>query len=51
MRDVAWMLKRHKEGILNYFKTRISNGAVEGMNRNEKVVSQRVYGYRAFATF
>ena len=51
LRDFAWMLKRHKEGILNYFKSRISNGAVEGMNRKAKVVSQRAYGYRTFATF
>ena len=51
MRDVAWMIRRHEEGILNYFKTRISNGAVEGMNRKAKVVSQRAYGYRTFATF
>jgi len=51
LRDFAWMLKRHKEGILNYFKSRISNGAVEGMNRKAKVVSQRAYGYRTFAIF
>jgi transposase len=51
MRDFAWMLRRHQEGILNYFETRIDNGAVEGMNRKAKVVSQRAYGYRTFETF
>ena len=51
MRDFAWMLRRHQEGILSYFKSRIDNGAVEGMNRKAKVVSQRAYGYRTFETF
>lgn len=51
MRDFAWMLRRHEEGILSYFKARVSNAAVEGMNRKAKVVSQRAYGYRTFETF
>jgi transposase len=51
MRDFAWMLRRHEKGILNYFETRIDNGAVEGMNRKAKVLSQRAYGYRTFETF
>ena len=51
MRDFAWMLRRHEEGVLAYFKSRVSNGAVEGMNRKAKVVSQRAYGYRTFKTF
>lgn len=51
MRDFAWMLRRHEDGVLSYFKSRVSNGAVEGMNRKAKVVSQRAYGYRTFKTF
>lgn len=51
MRDFAWMIKRHKEEILNYFKVPITNASVEGMNRKAKVVSQRAYGYRTVATF
>lgn len=46
MRDFAWMLRRHEEDILNYFKVRIDNGAVEGMNNKAKVVSHRCYGFR-----
>lgn len=46
MRDFAWMLRRHEEGILNYFDERISNGAVEGMNNKAKIVSHRAYGFR-----
>lgn len=51
MRDFAWMIKRHKEQILNYFKVSITNASVEGMNRKAKVVSQRAYGYRTVGTF
>lgn len=51
MRDFAWMLRRHEEGILAYFDERISNGAVEGMNNKAKVVSHRSYGFRTAATY
>lgn len=51
MRDFAWMIRRHKKEILNYFKVPITNASVEGMNRKAKVVSQRAYGYRTFGTF
>lgn len=51
MRDFAWMLRRHEEGILNYFDQRISNGAVEGMNNKAKVVSHRCYGFRTVNTY
>jgi transposase len=51
MRDFAWTLRRHEEGILAYFDERISNGAVEGMNNKAKVVSHRCYGFRTAATY
>lgn len=51
MRDFAWMLRRHEEGILAYFDERISNGAVEGMNNKAKVISHRSYGFRTAATY
>jgi transposase len=51
MRDFAWMVKRHKEGILNHYRARVTNASVEGMNRKAKVVSQRAYGYRTVPTF
>lgn len=51
MRDFAWMLRRHEDGILAYFDERISNGAVEGMNNKAKVVSHRCYGFRTAATY
>jgi transposase len=51
MRDFAWMLRRHQEGILAYFDERISNGAVEGMNNKAKVISHRCYGFRTASTY
>lgn len=51
MRDFAWTLRRHEEGILAYFDERISNGAVEGMNNKAKVVSHRCYGFRTATTY
>ena len=51
MRDFAWLVKRHKEGILGYFRAMVTNASVEGMNRKAKVVSQRAYGYKSVPTF
>lgn len=51
LRDFAWMLRRHEEGILNYFKVPISNGIVEGLNNKAKVISHRAYGFRTFETY
>jgi len=28
LRDFAWMLRKHQDGVLNYFKARITNGIV-----------------------
>ena len=47
MRDFAWMMRRHQEGILNYFKLRIDNGAVEAMNNVAKSISHRAHGFRS----
>jgi len=51
MRNFAWMIRWHQEDILNYFKVRIDNGAVEGLNNKAKVISHRAYGYRSAETF
>ncbi len=46
MRDFAWMLRRHQDDILNYFKMPIHNGTVEGLNNKAKVISHKAYGFR-----
>jgi len=51
LRDFAWMLRNHEEGILAYFDLRIDNGIVEAMNNNAKVISHRARGYRSEKTF
>jgi transposase len=51
IRDFAWMIQRHQDDILNYFKARIDNGAVEALNNKAKAISHRAYGYRTSETF
>lgn len=51
MRDSAWLLRNHQEGVLNYFKMRITNGIVEGLNNKAKAISHRCYGFRTAGTF
>ncbi len=51
LRDFAWLLRRHEDGILAYFDLRIDNGATEAMNNNAKQVSHRAHGFRTPTTF
>jgi len=51
MRDFAWMLRRHQDDILNYFKMPIHNGTVEGLNNKAKVISHKAYGFRTPAYY
>ena len=50
MKEVARMLRNHKELILNWFRARgeISNGIVEGLNGKAKVTIRKSYGFRTF---
>lgn len=43
IRGFAWMVGRHQNDILNYFKIPIDNGAVEGLNTKAKAISHRAY--------
>ena len=51
MRDFAWLLREHEEGILAYSDLPIDNGSVEAMNNNAKAISHRARGYRSSRTF
>ena len=51
LRDFAWLLRNHQEGVLNYFKMKITNGMVEGLNNKAKAISHRCYGFRTAGTF
>jgi transposase len=45
------MLRSHLDGVLAWTKTRLSNGAVEGMNNKIKSISHRSFGFRSAANF
>jgi transposase len=40
-------LRSHLDGVLAWTKTRLSNGAVEGMNNKIKSISHRSFGFRS----
>jgi transposase len=42
----ARKLRRHAEGILNYFDFPISTAKVEGINNRIKLIKRKAYGYR-----
>ena len=45
------MLRGHLDGILSWTKSRVSNGAVEGMNNKIKSISHRSFGFRTAENF
>jgi transposase len=51
LRDFAWLLRRHEDGVLAWFDVPLNNGATEAMNNNAKAVSHRAHGFRTAATF
>ncbi len=51
MGTLAKTLRRHAEGILNYFKHRISTGKLEGLNNKIKTLKRKAYGFRDHAFF
>lgn len=42
----ARKLRRHADGILNYFTFQITTAKVEGINNRIKVIKRKAYGYR-----
>ena len=47
MRKFAWMIRKHEDNILSYFKLPITNASVEGLNNKAKVISRRAFGFRS----
>lgn len=43
---LAATLDSHREGLLAYFRHRISSGPLEGMNNKIKVLKRQAYGFR-----
>jgi len=50
-RDSAATIGRWFEEISNYFETRTTSGAVEGINNRLKLIKRSGYGFRNFANF
>ena len=46
LRRFARKLRRHAEGILNYYLFSISTAKVEGINNQIKVIKRKAFGYR-----
>ncbi len=45
------LLRSHLDGVLAWTKTRLSNGAREGMNNKIKSISHRSFGFRSADLF
>lgn len=45
------MIKSHWSGIINYFKSRINNGILEGINSKIQLAKRRARGYRNIDNF
>ena len=52
MKQVAKMLRNHRELILNWFRAKkvFSSGIVEGLNGKAKVTTRKAYGFKTFKT-
>ena len=46
MKAVARTMERHREGILAWFESRISNGLIEGINSVVQAAKIKAHGYR-----
>ncbi len=44
--DVAKMLERHLEGVLNFFAHRVTNAVSEGLNSKIQTIKKMAYGFR-----
>jgi len=49
--EAAKTIKRHWKGVLNYFKSRINNGILEGLNSLIQAAKAKARGYRTFKNF
>jgi transposase len=47
MIDAAHMVKRHSDGILRWFESKIANGVIEGINSLVQAAKAKARGYRS----
>ena len=46
MKDLAKTVKKHEEGILRWFHSRMTNGLLEGINGLVQAAKRKTRGYR-----
>ena len=51
LQRVARTLSQYQEGLLNYFKHRITNASAEGLNNKIKTMKRQAYGFRDMEYF
>jgi transposase len=51
IKKVVKMLRRHREGLINYTKHHITNAAAEGFNSIIQTLKANARGFRSFANF
>ncbi|MCB9716458.1 MAG: transposase [Myxococcales bacterium] len=42
---LARTIRKHRDGILAYVRTRLNNGRVEGLNGKARVITRRAFGF------
>lgn len=51
MIQVAQSIKKHEDGILRWFQSKITNGLLEGLNSLVQAAKRKARGYRSLDTF
>ena len=51
MKEAALSIKKHWNGVIQWFDTRLSNGFLEGMNSKIQTAKRRAFGYRTFKSY
>jgi len=51
IKQAAYMIKRHWEGVLKWFESRINNGILEGLNSIIQACKAKARGYRTTKNF
>ncbi|WP_448562964.1 ISL3 family transposase, partial [Trichothermofontia sp.] len=49
--DVMTTVRKHLDGICNYFRNRTTSGAMEGINNRIKLIKRQAYGFVNFDNF
>lgn len=49
--DVTKTIRKHLDGICNYFRTRTTSGPMEGINNRIKLIKRQAYGFVNFGNF